>query len=38
MQNIYRVLLTRAKKGVYVWFKDYDTRKHFEEVILHGNA
>ena len=38
MLNIYRVLLTRAKKGMYIWFKDYDTRQHFEKVILHSNA
>ncbi len=38
MKNIYRVLLTRAKKGIYIWFKDQDTKKHFEEVVLPGNA
>lgn len=38
MLNIYRVLLTRAKKGVYIWFKDSDTRKHFEEVVLHSDV
>ncbi len=34
MLNIYRVLLTRAKKGIYIWFKDRDTREHFKEVVL----
>ena len=29
--NIYRVLLTRAKKGVAIWFKDAETREHFKE-------
>lgn len=38
MLNIYRVLLTRAKKGIYIWFKDYDTRQHFEEVMLQSSA
>lgn len=31
--NIYRVLLTRAKKGVYIWFKNGETREHFEKVM-----
>lgn len=35
--NIYRVLLTRAKKGIYIWFKDHDTRLHFEKTILQSN-
>lgn len=34
MKNIYRVLLTRAKKGVYIWFKDENTKNHFREVVL----
>ncbi len=34
MLNIYRVLLTRAKKGIYIWFRDPDTREHFREVVL----
>lgn len=35
--NIYRVFLTRAKKGIYIWFKDHDTRLHFEKTILQSN-
>ena len=33
MLNIYRVLLTRAKKGIFIWFKDQATKEHFEEII-----
>lgn len=29
--NIYRVMLTRAKKGLGIWFKDDETKKHFKE-------
>lgn len=32
--NTYRVLLTRAKKGVFLWFQDADTEKRFKKVIL----
>lgn len=32
--NIYRVLLTRAKKTVLIWFKDADTREHFKKIVL----
>jgi hypothetical protein len=32
--NIYRVMLTRAKKGIGIWFKDEETRRHFREVCL----
>lgn len=32
--NIYRVMLTRAKKGIGIWFKDEETKKHFKEVCL----
>ncbi len=28
--NIYRVLLTRAKKGIAIWFADEETREHFK--------
>lgn len=28
--NIYRVLLTRGKKGLYIWFKDVETKCHFD--------
>lgn len=31
--NIYRVMLTRAKKGLLVWFKDEETKQHFKDVI-----
>jgi DUF2075 family protein len=27
----YRILLTRALNGVFVWVKDEQTRKHLEE-------
>lgn len=32
--NIYRVMLTRAKKGLAIWFKDEETKRHFKEVCL----
>lgn len=32
--NIYRVMLTRAKKGLGIWFKDEETKQHFKEVYL----
>ena len=32
--NIYRVMLTRAKKGLGIWFKDEETKQHFKEVCL----
>lgn len=32
--NIYRVLLTRAKKGIYIWFRDAETREHFENFLV----
>lgn len=32
--NIYRVMLTRAKKGLGIWFKDDETKQHFKEVCL----
>lgn len=32
--NIYRVMLTRAKKGLFIWFEDAETKKHFKEVCL----
>lgn len=32
--NIYRVMLTRAKKGLSIWFKDNETKQHFKEVCL----
>lgn len=30
VQQAYRILLTRALKGVYVWFEDDETRRHVE--------
>lgn len=32
--NIYRVMLTRAKKGLGIWFKDDETKRHFKEICL----
>ena len=32
--NIYRVMLTRAKKGLGIWFKDEETKQHFKDVCL----
>ena len=32
--NIYRVLLTRAKKGIFIWFKDEETKKHFIDMVF----
>lgn len=32
--NIYRVMLTRAKKGIAIWFKDEETKRHFKEICL----
>jgi uncharacterized protein len=29
LKNVYRVLMSRAHKGVYVYFKDKDTKKYF---------
>ena len=28
-KNTYRILLTRATKGIYIWFKDPETKAHF---------
>ena len=33
--NIYRVLLTRAKKGIGIWFKDGETKQHFIDTCLN---
>lgn len=35
--NIYRVLLTRAKKGIYIWFKDKETKEHFLSIVGQSN-
>ena len=32
--NIYRVMLTRAKKGICIWFKDAETREHFRNIVI----
>lgn len=32
--NIYRVLLTRAKKGMRIWFKDEETEMYFKKICL----
>lgn len=32
VKNIYRVLLSRGKKGQYVWFKDDNTKKRFKKI------
>lgn len=32
-QQAYRILLSRAMKGVYVWFEDDETRIHVEETL-----
>lgn len=31
--NQYYVLLTRARKGIYLWFKDQDTREYVEHLL-----
>lgn len=33
MQQSYRILMTRAIKGLYVWFEDDETREHIENSI-----
>lgn len=33
LQNVYRVLMSRAHKGCYVYFMDKGTKKHFESRI-----
>lgn len=35
-QQAYRILLTRALKGVYVWFEDEETRHHVEAKLKDG--
>ncbi|HHT7011778.1 DUF2075 domain-containing protein [Bacillus paranthracis] len=35
--NQYYVLLTRARKGIYVWFKDSETQKRFLEIMKVDN-
>jgi hypothetical protein len=36
LQNIYRVLLTRGRKGCFVFFQDPETRSHFERLLADG--
>jgi uncharacterized protein len=31
IKNIYRVLLSRGKKGLYIWFKHKDTQEYFKK-------
>jgi uncharacterized protein len=38
LQNIYRVLLTRGRKGCFVFFQDAETRSHFERLLADGGA
>ncbi|MCU7492868.1 MAG: DUF2075 domain-containing protein [Ignavibacteria bacterium] len=33
----YRILLTRALKGKYLWVKDEETREHLKEILYNGN-
>ncbi len=35
LKNVYRVLLSRAHKGVYVYFMDNDTEEYFKSRINH---
>ena len=37
LKNVYRVLMSRAHKGVYIYFMDDDTRKFFESRIKNEN-
>lgn len=30
--NIYRVLLTRIKNGIFIWFSDKKTEEYFKEI------
>ncbi len=38
LKNAYRVLLTRAHKGVYVYFMDKDTEKYFRSHLPSRNT
>lgn len=33
IKNIYRILLTRATKGIIIWFKDETTKKYFKKIM-----
>lgn len=32
--NIYRVLLTRIKNGIFIWFRDKKTEEYFKEICI----
>jgi DUF2075 family protein len=34
VQQAYRILLSRAMKGVYLWFEDDETREHVKEALM----
>lgn len=36
IQQAYRILLSRAMKGIYVWFEDDETKRHVEEMLTDG--
>ena len=38
LKSVYRVLMSRAHKGVYVYFMDKETEKHFREQLTLGKA
>jgi len=38
LQRGYRILLTRAIRGTYVWFEDDETREHVEDLLRHDRA
>lgn len=33
LRNVYRVLMTRARKGTFVYFLDPETKRHIEEML-----
>jgi uncharacterized protein len=33
LQQVYRILLSRALRGIYVWFEDEETRKHVSSLL-----
>lgn len=33
LQRGYRILLSRALKGIYIWFEDEETRSHIQELL-----
>jgi uncharacterized protein len=34
LKQAYRILLSRAMRGVYLWFEDEETRRHVESLLL----